>query len=180
MKWVAIAIVAVAAALTGCSSMEIQSDFDRDADFSGYRTWNWVPEKAPPTGDRRVDDPKVRESLEEIIEAKFLERGYERNTKSPDFYVNYFAALRDELNPTRIDNYYEYTAYTVFVPYWMSTYTTVWETGTMFLDVLDPTTKKLVWRGFAEIEINPQAGPRENVPKIEKAVGKMLKRFPPK
>jgi hypothetical protein len=73
-----------------------------------------------------------------------------------------------------------YLNYSVFIPHVTQSYTEVWETGTVILDVIDADNKKLVWRGTAETEVNPQAGPRENGPKLQKAIKMMLEKFPPK
>ena len=52
--------------------------------------------------------------------------------------------------------------------------------GTLVLDFLDTGTRKLVWRGAAEAEINTQAPLPERNRLLNEAVSKMLKKFPPK
>jgi Domain of unknown function (DUF4136) len=50
--------------------------------------------------------------------------------------------------------------------------------GTMLVDVFDAKTKKLVFRGKASDDISDK--PEKNAKKIDKAVQKMFKNFPPK
>ncbi len=50
--------------------------------------------------------------------------------------------------------------------------------GTMVVDVFDARTKKLVFRGTASDDISDK--PEKNAKKIDKAVQKMFKDFPPK
>lgn len=164
----------------GCAKgLQVNNDFDKAADFTRYQTWDWMPGETFRSTDPRLDDPKVRERIKGAIENQLVENGFQRATE-PDFHVNYLAALGSELEERRIDNYYEYSHYTVFYPHWTATYTGVYETGTLVIDILDVDTKRLVWRSTAKLEVNPQAGPRENEPKIREAVRAMLKRFPPK
>lgn len=166
--------------LTGCSSMHIDSRHDSTADFSGYQTWDWMPGPPERTGDERVDDPKVRERIQSRIESQLITLGFTKVANSPDFLVNYHAALNTELNQVRMDNYYEYAHYQVFYPHWTATYTDVYELGTLVIDILDPNTNRLVWRGWARAEINPQEGPVINGEKIRKAAEGILRKFPPK
>jgi hypothetical protein len=47
----------------------------------------------------------------------------------------------------------------------------------MVVDLFDAKTKRLVWRGIATDTIS--SDPQKNAMKIEKAVEKMFKKFPP-
>ena len=51
------AVVAIAAvAATGCATtMTVSSHVDRGIDFARYRTYDWGPADALPTGDPRLD-----------------------------------------------------------------------------------------------------------------------------
>jgi hypothetical protein len=164
--------------LSGCSSMYVDSSHDSTADFSGYQTWDWLPGPPEETGDERIDDPKVRERIKTRLETQLTSQGFVKSD-SPDFLVNYHAALNAELNQEMVDNYYEYSHYQVFYQHWASTYTDVYETGTLVIDILDTKSKKLVWRGWAQADINPQEGPVINGEKIRKAAEGILSKFPP-
>jgi hypothetical protein len=49
--------------------------------------------------------------------------------------------------------------------------------GTLVIDIYDAKTKQLIWRGSAEGTLSDKAAKNEN--KLEKAVAKMFKAFPP-
>ncbi|MEJ2719703.1 MAG: DUF4136 domain-containing protein, partial [bacterium] len=132
------------------------------------------------TENLTLDNANVKDRIETAISDEFDERGFVRDPNAPDFFVKYYLGFGEELNRRNIENYYEYMHYSVFVPRVTMSYTDVWETGTLILDVIDAPQKRLVWRAYAETEVNPQAGPRENGPKLKKAVGMMLDKFPPK
>lgn len=163
----------------GCSPTTIHTEFDPEGDFKSFRTWNWLPVDEFDSDDRRLNDPKVRKALTDVIDAALADRGYMKNPDSPDFFVIYHAALDQELNQRNIENYYEYMNYMVFAPRVTTRYTEEWDIGTIIVDIFDPESRRLIWRGTSMTEMNYQAGPRENRPIIEDAVKKMLKRFPP-
>ncbi|HEY4051177.1 MAG TPA: DUF4136 domain-containing protein [Acidobacteriaceae bacterium] len=52
-----------------------------------------------------------------------------------------------------------------------------YEEGTLVIDMYDAKTKQLLWRGSAEGTLSDKAGKNEQ--KLEKAVAKMFKDFPP-
>jgi hypothetical protein len=176
-----ILLSALAALLAGCSGkMQVQTDFDKEADFTHYRTWDWLPGESGVTENLVVDDASVKERIESAIDEGFKSIGYERTSGAPDFFVKYYLGYGQEINTRNIENYYAYLNYAVFVPHVKQSYTDVWETGTLIIDVIDAEGKKLVWRGYAETDVNPQAGPRENEPKLQKAIKMTLEKFPQK
>ncbi len=172
-------VLAFAALVAACATTKPTIDFDPQADFSTYKTWSWLPGGPPVTGDRQLDSPEVRERFKRGIEEEFVARGYPMSADDPDFYVFYNAAVNQEINVRNIENYYQYINYTVFVPWVTSSYTEIWDVGTVIIDVFDAKTRTLVWRGTGRSELNAQAGPRENEPLIRKGIQKLLEKFPP-
>jgi len=180
MRMRLLAITTIVLLAASCSSITVNTSSDPEASFKGYKTWDWLPEGPSPTGNPDLDDPQLVERIKKLVGAGFEKDGFAKSSDSPDFYVNYHVALGEELNPARIQNFYEFANYNVYMPRWDVTYATVWTVGTLVVDVIDVDTKTLVWRGYGQTDINPQAGPRENTPKIQEIIKKMLGRFPPK
>jgi hypothetical protein len=167
--------------LAGCAGgMKISVDYDKENDFTGYRTWDWMTERPGTSNDPRVDHPEVRERIMAVIQEEFIAHGYLRETGNPDFLINYHAALGNQLNVTGINSMYGY-------PYtfggWMtvtSTQSYEWQKGSLILDILDAESKVMVWRGSAEADINVDLPPEARKPQIHEAVQRMLERFPPR
>jgi hypothetical protein len=177
-----VCIIAVAA-LCGCSSISVHTDYDTTADYTGYKTWDWLPvEPGEPSQpmDPRLQNPKGKARVKELIEQELIARGFDKAPDDPDFYVNFNAALGEELNVRNIENYYEYLNYTVFSPYITTRYTETIDIGTLMVDFFDAKSHAQIWRGTASTEYNYQAGPKENDPIIKEAVQKIIRRFPPK
>jgi hypothetical protein len=52
--------------------------------------------------------------------------------------------------------------------------------GTLGLDFYDPSPQTLLWRGQATKTLNPSKDPNKNQERLNKAMAKLLKDFPPK
>jgi hypothetical protein len=52
--------------------------------------------------------------------------------------------------------------------------------GTLILDVYDPKLKSLVWRGTASDTLRAKSSPEKRQARLDKAVKKLLAKFPPK
>ena len=52
--------------------------------------------------------------------------------------------------------------------------------GTLVLDMYDPGKKQLVWTGQATKTIDRSSNPEKNMRNLDKAIGKLLKNYPPK
>jgi hypothetical protein len=163
-------------ALTGCATLNVSSHVERRADFTHYRTWEWAPDAAVPTGDARLDNsPFFQNRLRGAVEHQMTAKGYVRSTLagSPDLLVHYHAnfsktfAVTD--NRTGIGSCYrdcEPDAY-------------AYEQGTLVIDVVDARTEALVWRGWSRDNME---GAIDNQSRMEQeldaAVGGMFERFP--
>ena len=51
--------------------------------------------------------------------------------------------------------------------------------GTLVVDMMDARTRAIVWRGFAERDLNPTANPEKREKNITKAAEKIFKNYPP-
>lgn len=176
---------------TACTTMEIRTDYDPNVDFSQLRTWSWLAPVAPHDNDPRVDTPMVDKRVRTAVEEALAERGFARDDTAPSFYVAYYVALRDEVDVRELNDHYGYG------PGWgwrygydrgfgwgpggLGGYTYVYEyqKGSLTLDVVLPEDRRLVWRGSAEAEVQPDASPGQSDAVIREAVEKILARFPP-
>ena len=52
-------------------------------------------------------------------------------------------------------------------------------TGTLVVDVMDASTKSIVWRGMASADVDRSAGPEKRERNINRATQKLFKNYPP-
>ena len=101
IRWAAVAIAAVAA--TGCATtMTVSSHVDRGINFARYRTYDWGPADALPTGDPRLDkNPFFKDHVEGAVEKQLAARGLEMSTSgTPDLLIHYHASINQRSTST--------------------------------------------------------------------------------
>ena len=77
----------------------------------------------------------------------------------------------------QIPNYWGY------YPIWqggIGFYTSPVEEGTLVIDVVDPKTKHMIWRGTGEKQLVENDSPQDRIDRLERNVRKVLDPFPPK
>lgn len=154
--------------LQGCSTVRVETDFDRAADFSRYRTYQWIEHEKHDDENPLMRDELIRSHVLGALDAQMAAKGYSRiDAGRPDFLVAYFFVTRN-----RVDVHHHYG-------YYWHTYPSVrrYREGTLIIDVVDPQQRQLVWRGWATGTLHRREQARED---IERSVIKMLDRFPPK
>ena len=175
----AMAVLLIAPALAGCSQVAVTTDHDPSANFSALHTYAWRPGPQQGVDDPRFDstllDKRVRAAVDRVLASK----GY--RTAAPgtdaDFLVGYHAVVRQKTSVQTINRWYGYRA-----GVWYGgpqTFAHVYDEGTLLIDVIDPATMQLLWRGSGTGVVNPQASPETREERINDAVEHILADFPP-
>lgn len=167
-------LVLSALILTGCASMNVNSYVERGIDIRQYHTYDWGAPGIFSTGDPRLDnnrffDERVRTRVEKVLAS----RGFTKTTSgTPDLLVHYHANVTQEIDIRNIDREYAYCDAADCRPY-------LYDTGTLFVDLVDPSTNKLVWRGWAEGSVDGVIDNQEWMEaRIDDAVTRILERLP--
>ena len=75
------AMTASALGLVGCATMSVSSHVERGLDLAQYRTYDWGPADALPTGDPRLDkNPFFQDHVQGAVEKQLAAKGFERST----------------------------------------------------------------------------------------------------
>jgi hypothetical protein len=168
------------AALAGCSTVKISTDYDKTADFSKYTTFSIRPPK-------EIKSNLVQERIEDAITRQLTAKGLKLVTGSADLWVAYHVRLTSE---TQMDTTSFGYGWGPGWGYWGAygyggmgtTTTTVREVpvGTLIVDLVDAGEKKLVWQGVASDTLDPRATADDKDYRVNNAAEKMFARFPPK
>jgi hypothetical protein len=176
---------------SACASTKIGYDYDRNANFTTYHTYEWVPGDQAKTGNRQVDTSDVDIRLRTAVAAQLLLKGYQTGgTGQPDFYVAYHVGLKD-LTPDFSSQYFsDGMAGAPFVHsvdtrspsgvHQVENHPQSYLSGTLLVDVVDAASKKLVWRGTAAGAVDPGLTSQQRDERIRSIVRDMLANFPPK
>lgn len=153
-------------------AQDVKIDFDKTFDFSTVKTY------AISIGTRWGNDLSERRVLAEMDEA-ITAKGWK---KAPEAQANMLVILHGATQTKRNAS----TFYSGMGGYGYrgfggmgsaSTVVSEYTVGTLVVDMFDPKTKNLVFRGTAEDEISDNA--ERNAKRLEKASNKMFKNFPP-
>jgi hypothetical protein len=170
--------------LAGTSSalaQEVRYNFDKQADFSQFKTYKWVTLKGAQVPNDLVD-MQIRAAIDSELATKGLKR---TDADSADLYVGYQSAVSTEKQYTSFDTGWGYG------PGWygggwygsggMSTTTGTTSTiyvGQIALDMYGAGQKQLVWRAVASKTLDTNAKPEKQQKNLAKAMKKILKNYP--
>jgi hypothetical protein len=131
--------------------------------------------------DQNNIDPMLQNSityraLHNDLVSNFQERGYVIDSANPDFSVAAYASSRQRLDVTQYDYGYPYWRWRWWGP--PVPEVTQYTEGTVVIDVVNPKTKELLWRGqgVASVSDDPQTYAKELARTVEKIVDQFPER----
>jgi hypothetical protein len=164
-------------------AQDVRYNFDKSANFSGFKTYKWVEIKGatqlPDLADRQV---------KAAVDAELAKKGLTKSeSDTADLYIGYQAAVNTEK---------EYTSFNSggwgYGPGWygggwygagggMTTgSTSTIYVGQLAIDMYATSPQALVWRGVASKTLDTKAKPEKQEKNLAKAITKVLKNYPPK
>ena len=161
--------------VSSCTPMRVGFDFDPTADLSRYRAYAWGSGDADVSGDPRLDanpffDSRVRSAVEQQLVAK----GFQKvSPDSAELLINYHAAICERVDVLSVNGEcgYEDSYETRVIEY---------DEGTLILDIAEARTGKVVWRGWAQTNVDHVfSDPRLMEERIQEATRRLFERFPP-
>ena len=163
--------VCLFALTVSCSSVHnVSYDYDKQTNFAGLKTYDWLPVPKEVKIDTLVQD-RIKNAVNSELEAK----GLRMTSDTPDFLIA-MQTMRKER-----ESYAPQSSGYTYGPSWhgprYSKYT--YEEGTLVLDFVDPASKKLIWRGTAKGVVDSKMTPEKIDKLVNEAVQKTLKNFPP-
>ena len=173
--------------LLACASPKVGHDAYPDAPLALYRSFGILEAEARAEAP---EDPRFGPLLdrhtEDAIDAALRSRGYELRTGGEvDFLVSYANEVRHEQryrsSPVRVGvGYGTYLGSGVGVGTGMAGPSGVTSRsivkGTLVIDVLEASSRRVVWRGWAKDTLSPDGDPRAE---IFAAVSEIFALFPP-
>ena len=175
MRTVGVAVVMALFLTPAAFAQRVSVDWDHDADFTKYKTYKYV--KSEP-----VEDPLMDERVVAALEAQMGEKGFTKDDSNPDMIVTYHANHKE--NKAYVTDSFGYGGYGAgwrWGGMGMGNSTTrviTSEKGTIVIDMYDAKSKQMLFRGKATDTLSSK--PKKNAEKINKAVTKVFKKYPPK
>jgi hypothetical protein len=170
----------VAAAITACGpSIHVTTTAAPTASFSQLHRFRVMTPPARSMGVSSPDDPMLvnsmtNQALHSSVVDAFTSRGYIQDSQAPDFTIAYYASARERLNV----EYWDYGYPRRWGPWYRGDVAEVvpYTEGTVIIDVVNPQTKELIWRGRGQATTSND--PREFQKNLREAVAAIVKKFP--
>ncbi|MBT8254551.1 MAG: DUF4136 domain-containing protein [Flavobacteriaceae bacterium] len=172
-----LALVMIGLMLSSCVSVKVASDFDRDVDFSAYKSFAFYK---PGIDKAEISDLDKKRILR-AIDAELLAKGMTKS-EEPDVLVSIFTKSRERINVYNNawgwgPGYYGWG----WNPWWggyggVSTSTST--EGTLYIDLIDADRKELVWQGIGRGYLNLNNMEKKEE-RIKEFVNQILERYPP-
>jgi hypothetical protein len=165
----------------GAFCQDVRYNFDKDIDFSKFKTYEWVEIKGATKPDDLTD-----KQIKAAVDAQLAQKGLTKVTDNADLYLGYQTAIGSEK---------QFTSYNMggwgYGPGWYGGgwYTgggvTTGQTSTIYngqlvVDMYNPQGHDLIWRGVASKTLDPKAKPDKREKNLNKALTKLFKNYPPK
>ena len=150
---------------------------ERNTDFTQFHTFDWGPSGALSTGDPRLDNnPFFHDYFRRAVEERLIAKGFRKaSSGSPDLLFHYHATMSQSFDVSEAALGYadcggEHDCEPRVAEY---------EAGTLVLDVMDASTRRVVWRGSARQSVDGLIDNQDWMEKyITKSVARMMERFP--
>lgn len=167
----------------GCLGPRVYTDRDPSIDFAPLETFSWLDpplreaprEEGVPVADPFVHNTLLDKRVREAVEKALTARGYRKaDAGEADFAVRYEVVSREIVrdSPVYIGGGYGYRHYGGGAVY---SNTTSYQEGTLILDVIDPETESIAWRGWAASRTRDGHIDAEQVSRTVEAI---VKEFP--
>lgn len=151
----------------GTHAQKVNTDWDHSVqNFSSFKTYEWLKPV------RSTGNPLMDQRIVAAIDAQMAQKGLQHVENNPDVLVTYSTGLQRQKSGTvtgmgrmrmgggmgTIDQ-------------------NISNAGTLVVDISNSHSKQLLWRGTAADTLSDK--PEKNTQKIQKAVEKMFKKYPP-
>jgi FlaG/FlaF family flagellin (archaellin) len=157
-----------------CSTLRVNYDFDKQADFSAYKNYAF----SEGTHNLPVDQLN-RDRIIKAVENEMAAKGFTKS-ENPDVLVDLHLKAEQKVDATATTtgspwgyrygggfsttqiNYNEYTE------------------GTLFINMVDASTERIVWQGIGTRTIEEQASAKKREYNINETIKQIFSKYPPK
>lgn len=174
-------LLPIAGAVSCGPSLKVHSDYDKNTNFGQYKTFSLYKTDSMGSAISTLNQERI---LNAVV-SEMTKKGFQQTSSNPDLLVNTVAVLKDKVALSSNTDYYGYGG--VYRPYYWggglgaSSTTTYnvqnYKDGSLIIDVVDAASKRLVWQGVGNSEIDKPL--KDPDAAISQAIGKIMTNFPP-
>lgn len=178
--------------MSGCAArLNVVSDYDADSDFSSFKRYAWLTPEKKSDSDPLVDNDLMDQRMRKAVDVQLASRNMikVKTGEAVDFFVSYRISTRERLDSLQLHQpviYPYYFGYPFGYPDSRHFHRGVdmsirqYTAASFFIDMTDPVTERLVWRGSVQRPLKARGTPQEHTLYINETVGAIIDQFPPK
>jgi hypothetical protein len=172
--------------LVSCTSVNVYSDYDKETDFSEFKTYAFYKKGIDKVEISDLDKKRILRAIEKELKLKGLVP-----SENPDLLVNIFTKSREKIDVYN-NNYYGwypwYYGYGYgygygpgYGPGYGFGYTNVTSSteGTLFIDLIDARKKELSWQGIGVGLLSYHKNIEKKEARINEFVNHIMTQYPP-
>ena len=160
--------------LASCSSIRVYSDYDKQVDFSPYKTYAFHKYGIDKAELSDLDKKRILRAIDETMSTK----GFTKSD-NPDLLISFFTKEREEVNVNQFNAGWGYGWGWGWNPFLWGGNTMVTRNteGSLYIDIIDAKKKELIWQGEGEGVLTKDRDKKEAL--IQEFVSKILEQYPP-
>ena len=173
MKISKLIILFLVSILTSCSSLYVNTDYDKKAKFAAYKTYAYNKSSIDKLEISDLDKKRILYALDAAMPTK----GFSKS-ENPDVLINIFTKERERVNVYNNMGWGPGWGWGMGWGMGMGfTQTTTTPEGTLYIDIVDAKTKELVWQGIGTGYLTTNFEKKDE--RIAEFVSKILEQYPP-
>lgn len=160
--------------LTGCSTIEVTTDYDTKYQFSTMQTY------AIQIDNNKSADSLTAERIDSAIRMVLDSKGYRHMTVNADVAVSFYLSSQ---TITKNDSSAQFVTAAPYRRFGMAVSipvdsTRTYDEGKLVIDVIDTKTDRLIWRGIGKDALRSFSTPQKKTEYINETVKEIMRRFP--
>ena len=161
--------------LISCSSVKVNSDYDKKVDFTQFKTFAFYKKGIDKVEISDLDKKRILHSIDDVMTTK----GFSKS-ETPDILVNIFTKEREQVDVNQFNSGWGYGWGWGWNPYFWGGNTSVnrYTEGTLYIDLIDAKKKELIWQGEGEGVLTKDTNKKDEA--IKEFVTKILEQYPPR
>jgi hypothetical protein len=160
------AAAVVSAAAVSAIAQQVYVDFDQEADFASYASFDWAP---TPETSLEEAAPQLHSEIVSGIEGQLVDAGLVKANLMPDLLVTYHTRIAGLVRLDAASYGYQYGPGWTWDPAWggaagdYSQKVRTYPQGSLIIDIWDLAAERVVWRGTVTglVPENPDAAAAE-------------------
>jgi len=165
--------------LTACAQKPV-TDYDQSRDFMSLHRYAWtdapLPAGVDPLINNTLNNQRVRQAVDDVLTGEGLQKV---DASQADFLITYHLVTRDKINSNPSGFGFGMFGGMGGLGLGGAVTITQYEETELFLDMLDPKSSALIWRGSVKYTTSASSTPDARMEDMRQKVQLILSAYPP-